>query len=277
MNETFVGAAFKKPVVSVSVIIPVFNAVATIQRAVASVVSQTHQPIEVIVVDDGSTDGTREELLRLQASLPEGWFKVIRLDVNQGPASARNAGWEAATQEYLAFLDSDDAWHSAKLEVQYRWMSEHPLFVLSGHRCEVSTPNEWVAQQSSTVPVRYYNFWDFVRSNRFSTPSVMLKRSIEFRFEAGKRYSEDYLLWMIIVFKTGEAAYIDRTLTHLFKAKYGASGLSGQMFRMELGELESYLTLFKENTLSASQFCAACLRSILKFLRRYALNLCGSV
>jgi glycosyltransferase involved in cell wall biosynthesis len=96
----------------VSVIIPTYNRAKTIERAVNSVLAQTWKEIEVIVVDDGSTDETNEVLKRYGDKL-----RVIRQQ-NGGASAARNTGIKAATGEIISFLDSDDAWLPPKTERQ---------------------------------------------------------------------------------------------------------------------------------------------------------------
>jgi glycosyltransferase involved in cell wall biosynthesis len=91
----------------VSVIIPTFNRASVLPEAVASALGQLHSDVEVIVVDDGSSDGTRELLMRAFG----GDARVhYRYEKNAGVAAARNAGLEVSTGDYVAFLDSDDAW-----------------------------------------------------------------------------------------------------------------------------------------------------------------------
>lgn len=98
----------------VSVVIPVFNQARFVGDAVSSALGQTLSPLEVIVVDDGSTDET-PEVLRQFATAPR--VKIIRQD-NRGVAAARNAGVAAAHGKYLAFLDADDIWLPPKLARQ---------------------------------------------------------------------------------------------------------------------------------------------------------------
>lgn len=98
----------------VSVIIPTYNRAGTIERTLKSVLSQTLPSLEVIVVDDGSTDRTAEVLLPYRDRI-----HLIRQD-NQGPSAAKNSGIKAATGDILAFLDSDDCWLPDKLERQVR-------------------------------------------------------------------------------------------------------------------------------------------------------------
>ncbi|HEY0792572.1 MAG TPA: glycosyltransferase family A protein [Chthoniobacterales bacterium] len=110
-----------------SVIIPTYNRKHFLRRALRSVMRQSCQDFEVIVVDDGSTDGTE--------AMVAGFPRVVYLrQQNRGPGAARNLGWERATGDYLAFLDSDDLWFPWTLATFARCLKAHhrPAFV-SGH------------------------------------------------------------------------------------------------------------------------------------------------
>jgi glycosyltransferase involved in cell wall biosynthesis len=98
----------------VSVVIPVFNRRVTVRRAIESVLAQTCQDFEIIVVDDGSTDATAASV----AALADHRITLIRHERNRGGSAARNTGIRASSGPYVAFLDSDDAWLPAKLERQ---------------------------------------------------------------------------------------------------------------------------------------------------------------
>ena len=100
----------------VSIVIPTFNRSDTISRAIKSVLNQTYQEIEVIVVDDGSTDRTAEKLQEFA-----GRINVI-YQRNKGPSSARNVGVNASSGEIVSFLDSDDVWLPGKLAGQIELM-----------------------------------------------------------------------------------------------------------------------------------------------------------
>jgi glycosyltransferase involved in cell wall biosynthesis len=109
----------------VSVVIPVYNRCETIGRAIRSVVSQTHSPAEVIVVDDGSTDGTPARVRR-----EFGDVVLVRNAENRGVSHARNRGIESASSEWVALLDSDDEWLPAKLEKQLAVLAAQPSMPL---------------------------------------------------------------------------------------------------------------------------------------------------
>lgn len=103
----------------VSVVTPVFNGERHIQATIAAVAGQSIRVLEHIVIDDGSTDNTRECLQQLQQDYPH--LKVI-CQPNQGAGVARNAGIMQAKGKYIAFLDSDDTWLNDKLEQQIGFM-----------------------------------------------------------------------------------------------------------------------------------------------------------
>jgi glycosyltransferase involved in cell wall biosynthesis len=96
----------------ISVIIPVFNGQRYLSEAITSVLSQTYAPLEIIVVDDGSTDATAEIVRRFGPAVQ------YHHQANQGPAVARNLGVLIASGEMLAFLDADDFWHVEKISKQ---------------------------------------------------------------------------------------------------------------------------------------------------------------
>lgn len=104
----------------VSVVIPTYNRVHTLPRSIDSVLSQTYDNLELIIMDDGSIDGT-EEYIR---GIKDSRIKYKRSGINQEPSAARNRGAELAQGEYLAFQDSDDEWMPDKLEKQMKLMLE---------------------------------------------------------------------------------------------------------------------------------------------------------
>jgi len=100
----------------VSVVIPTYNRAHLVERAVRSVLSQSFSNLEVIVVDDASTDGTREQVFALKQADPR--LLYLRHETNRGAQAARNTGIRAANGNYIAFLDSDNEWLPSKLERQ---------------------------------------------------------------------------------------------------------------------------------------------------------------
>src|SRR5436190_7559052 len=108
----------------VSTIIPVFNRPSLLREAVASVLAQTHRTIEVIIVDDGSTDETRNVADALAAERPDT-IRTIHI-ANGGPGRAREAGRALVSGEFVQHLDSDDVLLPRKFEVQIAALRDHP-------------------------------------------------------------------------------------------------------------------------------------------------------
>lgn len=254
----------------VSVVVPCYRCRGTIDRAIASVAAQTRRPAEVIVVDDGSGDGTREHLQALAVAHP-GWIRVFALERNSGAASARNAGWAAATQPYLAFLDADDAWHPRKIELQLGFMEAHPEVALCGHGYEVVAGNASPSQVDGTGTVEDVSRRALLMSNRLVTPSVMLKRELPQRFHAGRRHVDDHLLWLQIQGAGHRVVRLSAPLARVYKPMYGAGGLSGELWAMEKAELGNYWILRREGSLGALAAAALSGWSLAKFVRRLAI------
>ncbi len=258
---------------AVSVVIPCYRCGTTIRRAMESVFAQTVRPAEVILVDDCSGDGTLAVLEQIAEEYPSGWIKIIPLSRNAGAGGARNAGWDVASQPYIAFLDADDSWHPRKTEIQYRWMKANPEAAMSGHPWAILSKNDsFSAIKEDLLNTSFHpvSKRQLLFSNRFSTPCVMIRWDLPVRFTEGKRYSEDYLLWLEIVCRGFKAYRCDSPLTFLHKAVYGESGLSAQLWQMEKGQLDTYQRIRFQRHIGAVTFGLLYIWSWVRFFRRLA-------
>lgn len=159
----------------VSVILPTYNRGYVIKRAVDSVLAQTYTNLELIVIDDGSTDNTQE----LLASYRDPRLKVLVPGKNGGPAAARNRGLEAARGDYIAFQDSDDEWLHEKLERQINHLEAHPDAAVSvaGFFC-VPFDMEVLGYRGASELRRDTFFLMLMRyGNQFSTPAWVIRSS----------------------------------------------------------------------------------------------------
>jgi cellulose synthase/poly-beta-1,6-N-acetylglucosamine synthase-like glycosyltransferase len=129
----------------VSVIIPAFNREGVIGKAIKSVLAQTFQDFEILVVDDGSRDETARNAIKVAGSDPR--VRVFRHETNQGAQAARNAGARAARGKWLSFLDSDDEWLPRSLEMR--------LGVASAKNLEVVHSDCYILQKD--MPRELYN------------------------------------------------------------------------------------------------------------------------
>ncbi len=121
----------------ISCIVPVFNGERFLAEALDSILDQSYQPIEVIVVDDGSSDGTAAIIARYRHRV-----RAVR-QPNAGPAAARNQGIRLARGELIAFLDADDLWHRDKLARQMEVFDRNPAIEL----CLCQKENFWEAER----------------------------------------------------------------------------------------------------------------------------------
>jgi len=157
-----------------TIILPTYNRAAALPRAISSVMAQNEQDFELIIIDDGSTDNTREWL----ATLDDARIRVVRSEHNQGPSAARNIGINMAAAPMLAFLDSDDIYCKERLSVPLAIFERDPdvICILSsalkedkhGNTTAVRLPNvklasgafEWamicdlVGVESTSISVR---------------------------------------------------------------------------------------------------------------------------
>ncbi len=261
-----------KDKVPVSVVIPCYCCSETVLRAVDSVRKQSYLPEELILVNDASSDDGKT--LRVLAKIKEDLsslfdVKVVKLQNNSGPATARNKGWDIAAQPYTAFLDADDSWHPEKLKVQYKWMMNNPECVLSGHQCIVwdeQAVNEQL--ELKDVKASVLNPWHIMLKNPFSTPTVMVSNKVSTRFREGSFYAEDYLLWQQVVFSEGMVARIELPLAYTHKELYGVQGLSSHMWAMEKGELSNYWILYRQSFVSFGIALLLTVYSLMKYVRR---------
>jgi len=260
--------------VPVSVVIPCFNCTDTVARAVESVLAQSYSCREIILIDDGSIDDGRTlaVLYRLQNLYAcDIDIMVIHQEVNAGPAHARNIGWEHASQEYIAFLDSDDTWHYEKIRIQYSLMERNPDIVISGHMCPYLSENKTISLPSTELRIQRVRRLNLFLSNIFKTPTVMVKSEMPYRFDASKRHSEDYLLWLQIICSGDKMGFIKFPLAFLHKPPFGAGGLSGNMRDMEIGELKTWINLYKQKLIGLPILTIMCLFSIAKYGRRLSV------
>jgi len=186
---------------AVSVILPTYNGERYIAESIASALAQTLPPHEIIVVDDGSTDGTGKVVATFGDKV-----RYIYQN-NKGASGAYNTGIEAATGDYIAFLEHDDLWASEKNASQVGFLEENESFGMVF--CPVELLKEGVPSKENDIDSQQgegeYSFADFFGRNRvLNCSSVMLRKSVfqnvsGFREEL--RLAFDYDLWLRIVAK----------------------------------------------------------------------------
>lgn len=255
----------------VTVIIPCYRCTDTIDRTVASVANQTLKPAEVILVDDGSNDDTPAALKRLQQEYGEQWIKVIELDDDYGVSVARNTGWEAASYDYIAFLDADDAWHRDKIAVQYAWMREHPDVMLSGHPIVIKPKTLNAETPPSELKATLISKQRLLISNVFVMSSLMVKRDCPVRFHPSLRYSQDYYFHLEVILQEEQAVVMNYPIVYRFNAPYGESGLTKKLKALEADELAVYRKVWQSKHIHVVTYFILYLWSLIRYLRRLCI------
>lgn len=200
----------------VSVVIPAFNQARYLAQAIESVLNQTHPQLEIIVVDDGSTDETPQVLARF-AKCPS--VKVVS-QTNAGLPAARNRGLQEATGDYVCFLDSDDYYAPEKISKQAQRLDEDPELGLV--YCDIVTVDEAgqaVAEQYSIGKIgRVLSgliFQSLILGGYFPPHTVMIRRSVLTAlgpFDAALGGHADYELWLRVTAAGHRACYLDEPL-----------------------------------------------------------------
>jgi glycosyltransferase involved in cell wall biosynthesis len=209
----------------VSVIIPAYNAAPWIGETIDSVLNQSFRDIEVIVVDDGSTDKTSEVVAKYQQKV-----KYIYKD-NGGPSSARNVGILAARGEYIAFLDADDLWVASKLEQQMEIFNQNSslVWVYSDGFIFENNPNQTPHLFSySTCMYEGDILCSLLVDNFIASPTPVIRKEIFdeiglFNEEPAFKSVEDWDMWLRISAKY-PIGFVDQPLV---KYRRHASGLTG--------------------------------------------------
>lgn len=182
----------------ISVIIPTFNAEATVDKAIRSVLEQDFAPHEILIVDDCSEDGTLERVRQFE----DDRIEVIALEENVGPGAARNVGLERASGEFVAFLDADDTWREDKLSQQFALMRSNPRLTLVTCDSIYLTPEGEFKRRSHEVlpPGEGADGWKTLLAYNFMpTPTVMARREklVEVGgFAHDLEFGEDLDLWI---------------------------------------------------------------------------------
>lgn len=175
---------------TVSVIIPTYNRARYLADGVGSVTAQDYNDCEIIVVDDGSTDGT-------QAADLGPAVRYVRQE-NRGPAAARNHGIRLSRGRYIAFLDSDDLFLPGKLTAQVRCFEERPETGLVYTGCRLIDDDGRPLAERYGARLFGWVYPDLVFGECLPTPSVMVRRDVLDRvgvFEESMRWAEDLDLW----------------------------------------------------------------------------------
>lgn len=256
----------------VSVVVPCYRCADTIESAVASVAAQALRPAEILLVDDASGDGTLQRLQELARSYSPGWVKVFSMPRNSGPSGARNRGWEAASQPWVAFLDADDTWHPLKLKLQMEVLEKDPTIALLAHPMNVQDRSAPPPALTYPLKVRVVAAHLLHFRSGFPTASVVLRRDLPFRFDESRWRAEDFLLWAQILLSGYRCARMNQVLASWHKPPFGAGGLSGDLAAMYSAAVDARRALLAQGLLGPWQMRVVHAFGVARYARRRLIS-----
>lgn len=237
----------------VSIILPTYNRAHMLEKSLGSVLAQTYPWFEVILVDDGSTDNTKE----LVESYEDERIRYYYAGLNQGAAAARNFGLERAEFDYIAFQDSDDVWHKDKLEKQMKALKSaerdvgvvyHKIAYDFGEGRYAILPSEQIPEEKKSGDIYEQMLYD----NLVPCPSILAKRSIIAEtggFTTELKALEDYDFALKLT-RASKVSFLNEVL---LDATYSENGVSGNAVNYLVASCR-LLSKYKEDYLRTDTF-----------------------
>jgi glycosyltransferase involved in cell wall biosynthesis len=250
-----------------TIIIPTYNRLPFLKSAINSVFCQTYRRFQLIIADDGSTDGTGDNVQSLNNS--DENLRYLRLPHCGMPGKVRNAGARLATGDFLAFLDSDDLWKPEKLARQIAFFEEHPDMMIC-HTREIWQRGEKIVSQAGQKHRRSgYIFADALKKCIIGPSTVMMRRELFEElggFREDLEIAEDYELWLRITAKY-PVGYIDEPL--VIKRGGHADQLSEKYGQIEVFRIKALLVNLETGIFAGEQRELAA-RELVRKCRIYA-------
>jgi glycosyltransferase involved in cell wall biosynthesis len=254
----------------ISVVIPMYNSENCIERALLSVINQTYLgKIEIIVVNDGSMDKSQKVVENFIINHPCDDIKLIN-QTNGGVSKARNTGLKNTNGDYIAFLDSDDAWFSNKISNQINILNDNVNIDLLGTAFEGFYFSNKLEEE-----VMHIKFKDLIFKNYFQPSTVIMKKSIVDKiglFDESQKYAEEGNFFFRVS-QEFNCFFFNKKLIVYGDGKkgFGDSGLSANLKEMEKGELKNLKFAYNNNWINFGVYSFAVSFSVLKYIRRIIL------
>ena len=245
----------------ISVITPAYNSGSYIRNTIESVISQTYQNWEMLIVDDCSTDSTIQ--IAEEYSKKDDRIKIIKHIKNQGVAAARNTALSEAKGEYIAFLDSDDMWMPQKLDVQYRFMEDNG-YVLTYTAYQKYFSETGEKGKLITVPKKMTRSSIFYNT-AIACLTVMVNKKVagDFRMPL-LPHSEDQCTWQAILAKGYVACGLNENLA-LYRVSNNS--LTGNKVKAAKRQWNMYRKHYGFSIIkSGVYFCSYAIHAVIKHL-----------
>jgi len=241
---------------TVSVILPTYNRAKTLERAINSVLTQTYSNLELIVIDDASTDNT-EDIVK---SFKDNRVIYIKHTSNIGPAGARNTGIKRAVGRYIGFQDSDDEWMPDKLERQVKNLDSSPsgtgMVYTAFVRVFSNNERKYVPSQRKRKREGFIHF-ELINGNFIGMPTVLIKKECFDRiglFDENLPSLEDWELFLRIS-KYFSISYIDEPLVTAFESEDSISKDKSSKIKAICQIIEKHDQSFRRVPRALAKYC----------------------
>lgn len=226
--------------IGISVIIPMYNSEATIQRVISSVLIQTYNNLEVIIVDDASSDCSADII----NSIKDSRIKYIKNQKNMGPAASRNIGVKQARYDYIAFEDSDDEWLPDKLKMQMELMNSdkelglvYCAYTYTTEKSQIKVPPNCYKKEE----LEGYIFESIWKENKIGTPTILMKKECFNNvggFNSSLKSIEDWE-FVLRVAQKYKIGYLNQAMVN---ADYTREGVNNRYD----AQIDAYICMMKE-------------------------------
>lgn len=227
----------------VSIVMPLYNAQRFIAQAIESVLSQSYNHFELLIVDDKSTDNSVSIVKKYMDD--DKRIKLFLLDTNSGPVTARNRAIKEANGQYIAFLDSDDVWFNDKLYRQIKFMDENHL-VLTYSAYETMDENaHYINTRKCFSPINYKNM---LKSNRIGNLTGIYDVTFFGKVYIKDVGHEDYVMWLHLLKQIKSTQGIEEPLA---RYRISSASLSSNKIKALVWQWHIYRKIEKLNFLQS--------------------------
>ena len=213
----------------ISILLPAYNCMQFLSQTIDSLLNQTFADFELLIINDGSTDDT-EQVIK---SYKDARIRYIKNEVNSGLIYSLNKGIDLAAGKYIARIDADDLALPQRLELQKKWLDDHPLTAVVG--CTVQMIDEqnkglglWKDDQQTTTfkAIKAMMPWE----NCLAHPSVMIRTelAIQYKYDGNQQHTEDYDLWLRML---ADGLIIEKVPQNLLLYRVHQSSITGSILR----------------------------------------------
>ncbi|ELV7524842.1 glycosyltransferase family 2 protein [Flavobacterium psychrophilum] len=257
----------------ISVVIPMYNSQETILQALGSILVQDFLPFEIIVINDGSSDGSEDIVSDFINAHPDLNIKLVS-KVNEGVSKARNDAMKMASGDWIAFLDSDDIWLPQKLSSQIKVIqnNHHISFIGCTRNNEKITKFLWYTFSKITLITPKM----LLLKNFFATPTVLFQKNIIDTvgyFDENQNHCEDANYWIRIASSGYDCFLLNESLvvTGGNKPHFGHIGLSSNLKQMAIGDRLNVILGYRLSVINVFGFFFLYFFSWLKYFRRIVI------